>query len=199
ASLPSGPYQAVSSQLAASPLVRGQRSAMSRREALILQCLLNHPWLLHDHLEEVAALDLPHGEAHKLRAAIIAAFAADHHQSPEPAEQSEKLRADLERGGFSQVLQRVDGAITTAAVWGAKAGAAREDVLSTWHQLVSLHRQVHSLLRELKDAELALGEDASEANMAWLRDIKARLSEVDGTEAIIEGFGELSGRFRSGM
>jgi DNA primase len=199
ASLPSGPYQAVSSQLAASPLVRGQRSAMSRREALILQCLLNHPWLLHDHLEEVAALDLPHGEAHKLRAAIIAAFAADHHQSPEPIEQSEKLRADLERGGFSQVLQRVDGAITTAAVWGAKAGAAREDVLSTWHQLVSLHRQVHSLLRELKDAELALGEDASEANMAWLRDIKARLSEVDGTEAIIEGFGELSGRFRSGM
>jgi len=32
--------------------------------------------------------------------------------------------------------------------------------------------------------------------MAWLRDIKARLSEVDGTEAIIEGFGELSGRFQ---
>ena len=199
ASLRSGPYQAASSQLAASPLVRGQRSAMSRREALILQSLLNHPWLLHDHLEEVAALDLPHGEAHKLRAAIIAAFAADHHQSPEPAEQSEKLRADLERGGFLQVLQRVDGAITTAAVWGAKAGAAREDVLSTWHQLVSLHRQVHSLLRELKDAELALGEDASEANMTWLRDIKARLSEMDGTEAMIEGFGELSGRFRSGM
>jgi DNA primase len=199
ASLRSGPYQAASSQLAASPLVRGQRSAMSRREALILQCLLNHPWLLHDHLEEVAALDLPHGEAHKLRAAIIAAFAADHHQSPEPTEQSEKLRTDLERGGFSQTLQRVDGAITTAAVWGAKAGAAREDVLSTWHQLVSLHRQVHSLLRELKDAELALGDDASEANMTWLRDIKARLSEMDGTEAMIEGFGESSGRFRSGM
>jgi DNA primase len=194
-----GPYQATSSQLAASSIMRGQRSAMSRREALILQCLLNHPWLLHDHLEEVAALELPHGEAHKLRAAIIAAFAADHHQSPEPVEQSEKLRADLLKGGFSQILQRVDGAITTAAVWAAKAGAAREDVLSTWHQLVSLHRQVHSLLRELKDAELALGEDASEANMAWLRDIKARLSEMDGTEAMIEGFGELSGRFRSGM
>ena len=60
----------------------------------------------------------------------------------------------------------------------------------------SLHRQYHSLLRELKDAELALGEDASEANMAWLRDIKARLSEMDGTEAMIEGFGELSGRFQ---
>ena len=199
ASFGSGPYQAASSQLAASSIMRGQRSAMSRREALILQCLLNHPWLLHDHLEEAAALDLPHPEAHKLRAAIIAAFAADHHHAPEPSEQSEKLRADLAKSGFSQILQRVDSAITTVAVWGARSGAAREDVLSTWHQLISLHRQVHSLLRELKDAELALGEDASEANMAWLRDIKARLGEVDGTEAMIEGFGASSGRFQGSV
>ena len=191
-----GPYQPASSQLAASPLLRGQRSAISRREALILQCLINHPWLLHDHLEEAAALELPHPEAHRLRAGIIAAFAADHHHSIDPSEQSEKLRADLLKSGFSKELQRVDGTITTAAVWGAKAGAARDDVLSTWHQLVSLHRQYHSLLRELKDAELALGEDTSEANLAWLRDIKARLSEMDGTEAMIDGFGELSGRLR---
>ena len=43
---------------------------------------------------------------------------------------------------------------------------------------------------------MALGEDPSEANLAWLRDIKARMAEVDGTEALIEGFGELSGRFQ---
>ena len=116
-----GPYQAASPQLATSPIMRGQRSAMSRREALILQSLINHPWLLHDHLEEVAALELAHPEAHKLRAGIIAAFANDHHHSPEPSEQAEKMRADLEAGGFSQALQRVERAITTAAVWGAQA------------------------------------------------------------------------------
>jgi DNA primase len=191
-----GPYQAASPQLALSPIMRGQRSALSRREALILQTLINHPWLLHDHLEEVAALELAHPEAHKLRAGIIAAFANDHHHSPEPSEQAEKMRADLEAGGFSQSLQRVGLAITTAAVWGAQTGAGREDVLSTWHQLVSLHRQWHSLLRELKDAEAALGEEASEANLAWLRDVKARLAEVDGLEALIEGFGESSGRLQ---
>ena len=106
------------------------------------------------------------------------------------------MRSDLERGGFSEALQRVEGAITTQAVWAALEGAARDDVLATWHQLVALHRQWHSLLRELKDAELALGEDPSEANLAWLRDVKARISEVDGTEALIEGFGELSGRLQ---
>jgi DNA primase len=191
-----GPYQPASPQLANSPLLRGQRSSLSRREALILQCLINHPWLLHDHLEEVAALEMAHSEAHKLRAGIIAAFANDHHHSPDPSEQAEKMRADLERGGFSPLLQRVERAITTAAVWAALEGAARDDVLATWHQLVALHRQWHSLLRELKDAELALGEEASESSLAWLRDVKARMAEVDGTEALIEGFGELSGRFQ---
>jgi DNA primase len=191
-----GPYQAASPQLATSSIMRGQRSAISRREALILQTLINHPWLLHDHLEEIAALELAHPESHKLRAGIIAAFANDHHHGGDDSEASEKMRADLERGGFSQILQRVDKAITTSAVWAVRSGAAREDVLATWHQLVSLHRQWHSLLRELKDAELALGDEASEANLAWLRDVKARISEVDGTEALIEGFGQLSGRFQ---
>jgi DNA primase len=194
--LAGGPYQAASPQLATSPLLRGQRSMLSRREALILKILVNHPWLLHDHLEEVAALELAHPEAHRLRAGIIAAFANDHHHSPDETEQAEKMRADLEKGGFSELLQRVERAITTQAVFGAQGGAAREDVLATWHQLVSLHRQWHSLLRELKDAEQALGEESSEANLAWLRDVKARMAEADGTEALIEGFGEFSGRFQ---
>jgi len=195
----SGPYQAASPQLATSPIMRGQRSAMSRREALILESLINHPWLLHDHLEEVAALELAHPEANKLRAGIIAAFANDHHHSPDVEEQAEKMRADLLARGLNEVLQRVERAITTSAVWGTKPGAAREDVLATWQQLVVLHQKTHALFRERKDAELALGEEPTEANMAWLKDVSARLESIDGTEALIEGFGELSGRFRKSV
>lgn len=197
--LSSGPYQASSPQLATSPIMRGQRSAVSRREALILTSLINHPWLLHDHLEEVAALELAHPEANKLRAGIIAAFAKDHHHSPDVEEQAEKMRADLEARGLSDILQRVERAITTGAVWGANPGAAREDVLATWQQLVVLHQKTHALLREKKDAELALGEEPTEAHLAWLKDVSARLDSLDGTEALIEGFGELSGRFRKSV
>jgi DNA primase len=175
--------------------MRGQRTALSRREALILQSLINHPWLLDDHLEEVAALELAHPEAHKLRAAIIQAF-AHHGHSDDRAAQRAGLRSALETGENIKRIQLVEKAITTGAVWGVGLDAADDDVLYTWHQLVALHRQWHSLLRELKDAELALGQDASEANYAWLRDVKARLAEVDGLEALIEGFGESSGRFR---
>jgi len=194
-----GPYQVASPQLATSPILRGQRSAMSRREALMLKSLLNHPWLLHDHVEEIAALDLSHPDAQKLREAIIAAFSADHHHSGDDEAQSERLRADLSRAGFSELVQRLERSITTQAVWGAQSGAAADDVLATWKQLIALHHQWNSLLRELKDAERALAEDANEHNFGWLRDVKLRLAGVEGTEALIEGFGESSGRLKKSM
>jgi DNA primase len=190
-----GPYQAASPHLATSQIMRGQRSAVSRREALILQSLINHPWLLNDHLEAVAALELAHPEAHKLRAGIIAAYAHYSHHD-DPAEETAKLVASLEKSGYLKQIQMVERALTTKDVWAAQPGAAHEDVLSTWHQLVALHHKAHALLREKKDAELALGDDASEANFAWLRDVQARMAEMDGTEALIEGFGESSGRFQ---
>jgi DNA primase len=192
------PPQLASPQLAASPILRGQRSAMSRREALILQSLLNHPWLLHDHLEEVAALELAHPEAHKLRAGIIAAYAHYSHSEDATAETA-RLRSSLEQSGYSKQIQLVDRAITTRDVWGAGPGAAQDDVISTWHQLVGLHRKAHALLREKKDAELALSHEPNEANFAWLKDVSSRLESMDGTEALIEGFGEQSGRFQRSM
>jgi DNA primase len=190
-----GPYQAASAQLATSPIMRGQRSALSRREALILQSLINHPWLLHDHLEEVAALELAHPEAHKLRAGIINAFAHYSHTDDVVAETA-RLRASLEKSGYSEQIQRVERALTTKDVWGAQPGAAIEDVLSTWRQLIALHQKTHALLREKKDAELALSQDPTDSNFGWLKDVSARLESIEGTEALIEGFGESSGRFQ---
>ena len=41
---------------------------------------------------------------------------------------------------------------------------------------------------------MALGQDNTEANYVRLCDVKARLSTLDGTEALVEGFGASSGR-----
>jgi DNA primase len=183
-----GPYVMMSPQLAASPPLRGHRAAIPRREALILQALLNHPWLAHDHLEELAVLEFRHADTQKLKAALLDVLA--HHGEAEP----DALRSLVEAAGHGPLLTRVERAITTPSVWGARRDAAPDDVLLTWKQLVALHRQWHSLLKELRDAEQALGQDATEANYSWLQDVKARLSEIDGTEALIEGFGSASGR-----
>jgi DNA primase len=182
------PYVVVSQQLKSSPVHRGHRTAVPVREALILQAALNHPWLLHDHLEELASLEFRHADTERLKGALIdiAAHAA--------ALDAETLKAELEARKLTEKMQRIALAITTPSVWGARPEAAPEDVLVTWSQLVALHRQWHSLTKELKDAEQALGQDASESNYLRLRDVKARLSRVEGTEALIEGFGASSGR-----
>jgi DNA primase len=182
------PYVVVSQQLASSPVHRGHRSAVPRREALILQAALNYPWLLHDHLEELASLEFRHVDTERLKGALIdiAAHAA--------ALDAEALKAELAARSLIEVMERIALSITTPSVWGARPEAAPDDVLVTWSQLVALHRQWHSLTKELKDAEQALGQDASEANYLRLRDVKARLSRVEGTEALIEGFGASSGR-----
>jgi DNA primase len=193
-------YVAASAQLAASPLHRGHRAAIPRNEALILQAALNHPWLLHDHMEELAEAEFRHADTQKLKSALIDVFA--HHSAGEFREDSgnaseadrAELVAELDRLGFGALLGRIERSITTLSVWGAQPQAARDDVLLTWKQLVALHRQWHSLTRELKDAELALGQDNSETNYTRLLDVKARLSSLEGTEALIEGFGDSSGR-----
>jgi DNA primase len=182
------PYVVVSPQLAASPVHRGHRAAIPRREALILLAALNHPWLLHDHLEDLSAIDFRHPEAARLKAAVIDVFA---HAA---AAESEAILAALAARGMGELAARVERAITTPSVWGAQPAAAPDDVLMTWKQLIALHRQWHSLIKELRDAEQALGQDATEANYSWLQDVKARLSVIDGTEALIEGFGVASGR-----
>ena len=69
------PYVAASAQLAASPLHRGHRAAIPLREALILQAAINHPWLLHDHLEEMAEAEFRHADTQKLKGALIDIFA----------------------------------------------------------------------------------------------------------------------------
>jgi DNA primase len=182
------PYVVASAQLAASPVHRGHRAAIPLREALILQAVINHPWLLHDHLEELAGVEFRHAGAARVKSELIDIFAHG------AASDGEAMIAELGRRGLTEVAARMGKAITTPSVWGAQSEAAPDDVLMTWKQLVALHRQWHSLIKELREAEQALGQETTEANYSWLQDVKARLAILDGTEALIEGFGASSGR-----
>jgi DNA primase len=182
------PYVVASAQLAASPVHRGHRAAIPLREALILQAVINHPWLLHDHLEELAGVEFRHAGAARVKSELIDIFAHG------AASDGEAMIAELGRRGLTEVAARMSKAITSPSVWGAQSEAAPDDVLMTWKQLVALHRQWHSLIKELREAEQALGQETTEANYSWLQDVKARLAVLDGTEALIEGFGASSGR-----
>jgi DNA primase len=180
------PLAPLSPRLPRSPIVRG-RSAIPPREALILIAVLNHPWLLETHAEEFAELEFLHPGVDQLRRVIL--DVAGHSEIDAQA-----LREALAGRGLNSALARIEAAITHASDWPARPGAAPDDVAQWWAHIVTLHRKQRTLHRELKDAERALGADPTDANLSWLRDVQGRLSALEGTEALIEGFGALSGR-----
>ena len=175
-----------SPHLAASPILR--RAALPPREALLLLAVINHPWLLETHAEEFAELELRATEADRLRRAILDAGAG--HQVTDRME----LRAALTARDMGATLARIEAAITHASDWPARETAGPDDVACWWTHVVTLHRKSRTLNRELQEAEQALGREPSDANLTWLRDVQERLAALEGTEALIEGFGASSGR-----
>lgn len=182
------PLSPLSPRLGQSPLVRGFRSAIPPREALILIAVVEYPWLLETHTEEFAEIELIHPDADQVRRAILEAASGEAVLDPR------KLQEGLSQRGFDALMSRVRAAITHGSDWPAKPGAGESDVAQWWAHIVTLHRKARTLNRELKDAERALGDDPSEANLAWIRDVQNRLAALEGTEALIEGFGASSGR-----
>jgi DNA primase len=185
------PMALASSRLSGSPIVRGHRTAMPPREALILVAVIHHPWLLEHHAEEFSELEFLNPDTDHLRRAVLDAATGGQNGAHVDAE---GLRAAIAARGLTGVLDRVEAAITHTSDWPAQVGASVDDVAQWWTHVVTLHRKQRTLNRELKDAERALGEEPTDANLAWLRDVQGRLSALDGSEAQIEGFGLSSGR-----
>jgi len=197
-----GGFSPLSPRLQTSSIVRGSRSALPPREALILLAAFNHPWLLETEAEQLADLEFLNNDADALRRIMLDitasrgspsktgedALSSDPHLSPAT------LREAVMARDCGAVLQRIEGALTHLADWPAREGAAPEDVRQWWNHVLTLHRKNRTLNKELREAERALGEELSEQNFAWLQDVRAQLSSLEGTEASIEGFGALSGR-----
>src|SRR5712671_1692541 len=109
-----GPYVVASPQLAGSSLMRGHRAAVPLREALILQAIVNHPWLAQDHLEELASIEFRHSDTQKFKVALLDILA--HHEALGSTELQESLAAQ----GHSGLMARIEKAITVPSVWGAR-------------------------------------------------------------------------------
>jgi DNA primase len=171
-----------------SPELASQRATTPRREAKILVILLNHPVLIASHAEDLAELDFRDAEARRLRDYLLS------HAGEEQS--AEELASKLDTAGFHSLRSRLLNRSAFASLWSVRAEAADADAEATLKQALVLHRRSGALHTELQKAEAALAQEASEHNLARLTDIQAQLSALEGTEAVIEGFGEASGRHR---
>ncbi|MFG1418855.1 DNA primase [Xanthobacter sp. V0B-10] len=184
-------FGSVGGEIARTALVRGPLAALPRNEALLLFCLINHPFLLDEAAEDVADLPFANPEADRLRQALIAAHLEGAHNE---GGQWDTLAERLGSSDLDALSGRVRSLANPQMDWPAYADTAKEDARLWWQQRTALHRKAHALSRELKEAERSFGDDPSEANFAWLRDVRERLSTAEGMEALVEGFGALSGR-----
>jgi DNA primase len=172
-------------QLAAQP---NFRAGAERRERLIILTLVNHPDLLHEYLDEFAALEITAPELGLLRSQILDAAALG------SGLDGTDLRAHLEKLGSRPVLDRLESQAKRLNEWFLGSGAAQDDARTGLRQMIALHRKTVTLERELKAAEAAFATDPTEEKLNALKAVREQLSSHAGQEAQIEGFGAASGR-----
>jgi DNA primase len=166
----------------------GAKKALERRERLIVLTFVNHPDLLHDFLDEFAAVEFASRELDSLRAQIINSAALE--QGLDTA----RLKGHLLSGGFGPSLDHLENQATRLNEWFLGPAAAPDDARTGLRQMFALHRKTVTLDRELKAAEAAFTADPTEENFNTLSGVREQLLSAVGSEALIAGFGAASGR-----
>ena len=165
------------------PSVQGRSNELAQqapsappREALLMLTLVNHPWLLDEHCEEVAALHLTAPPLMRLRDALL-----DLLTSGKPLDSS-SVRTHLSLVGLGSALAVAERAISHKSDRFASAEAETAEVEVGWRHALSLHETQVGLRLALKAAEQAWHAEQSEAaamRIAELQGEIARRSEAE--------------------
>ena len=161
---------------------------LERRERLIVLTVINHPSLLDEFDELFSELEMSSNQLDRLRRAVLDICALN------LGLDSEGLKDHLNKCGLVGLLEKTVEQAKRLDSWFLEADAAPDDAQTGFLHMIALHRKTVTLERELKEAERVLAIDPTEENFSHLNEIRDQLRSTSGEEAIIEGFGEASGR-----
>ena len=170
-----GGHSFPSSSLKNSRLV-AHEAAAPYREALLLMAVINHPWLIDDHSEDLAALELTSTALSRLRNAILSAQAGDNSLD------SPSLRSHLSELGLDKVVDLVERSVTHKCDKFAEPQSERAEVEVGWRHALALHDRQVGLKRSLEAAEKAWHEDRSEEAFARICEIQSLLGQFTGVD-----------------
>jgi len=176
ARLPQKGRPAVAAVAASGSGLAGRLSSLPTREALIFKALINHPWLIEEQAERLAAMEFTAAIASELRDAVLTALVE---QIPLD---SASMRNHLSTVGLSHVVALVERAITHRGDKFAEPEADQEAVETGWCHAVALHEKQVGLRRDLVMAEQRWLEEQSEDAFSRLCEIKALQNQVEDGE-----------------
>lgn len=130
-----------SESLKRSARVAGHGSVFPPREALILQCLVNHPYLIEEYAEEVAALKFASKSLNELRDAILSA------QAVEKSLDRETLGSHLHGLGSGETLRRLGQLMLHRSDRFADPDAEADAVREGFEHIIALQQGLTRLSR----------------------------------------------------
>ncbi|PZU23581.1 MAG: DNA primase [Shinella sp.] len=195
---PSGFLGGISDRLTRSALVKGAYEHPSLRESVLALTVVNHPALMQETYDEIAGIEFENRELTRFWSALLSAAALLGHRLS-----AETLVEALEAEGFGPLIAAMDQQVRNARLWTATTNAAFEDAREGYTQAYSLHKRAIDLRRQKIELERSIAE-ATEAEDAErltplyraLQEVHLEISRMENQEAIIDGFGVLSGRIK---
>jgi DNA primase len=148
-----------------------------QREALLMRTLLNHPWLLDEYAEDIAALALTSPGLIRLRDGLLMLQATDNSLD------RHELRSQLEGLSLDKAVDLVERAITHKSDKFAEPDADRGEVETGWRHALALHERQVGLRKALEAAERAWHEEGSEDALARICEIQRLMASSEATEA----------------
>ena len=194
----SGFLGGISDRLTRSALVKGAYEHPSLRESVLALTVVNHPALMQETYDEIAGIEFENRELTRFWSALLSAAALLGHRLS-----AETLVEALEAEGFGPLIAAMDQQVRNARLWTATTVAAFEDAREGYTQAYSLHKRAIDLRRQKMELERSIAE-ATEAEDAErltplyraLQEVHLEISRMENQEAIIDGFGVLSGRIK---
>ena len=161
-------------------LGRGWKADTYRRERLLIAVLLNHPELIHEVFEDVGELHLSSPELDNIRRSII-----EKATSGVPLD-LEGLRNNLHSGGMVEATTKLISELTGPGIAHldplARPDTTLAQVVKDWTNVFRWHR-LEDLRREFEAAEVNLGREMTDENLARFSDLQEAFKAAEA-EAI---------------
>ncbi|OLP56893.1 DNA primase [Rhizobium rhizosphaerae] len=190
--------EGISDRLTRSALVSGQAALPALRESALALTIVTHPELLFEEYDDVSGIEFESRDLQRLWSQLLNVAAARG-----PTLDAETLGADLIRLGFDPLLASLDQQIRFARLWTATRAAALDDAREGYAQALALHKRTKALLWQRRELETELARATEEEDgeavgllLRTLQEVQSEVTRLENQEAIIDGFGVLSGRMK---